>query len=65
MGKREQYEPHEILTEQMAENLYIQFNTHLLSNYYVLGSLLCLVKLVNFFKVEEGEDILYGSVWQK
>lgn len=47
MGKTEQYEPRKILTEQMTENLYIQFNTHLLSNYYVLGSLLCLVKLVN------------------
>lgn len=28
--------PHEILAEQMVENLYIQFDTHLLTNYYVL-----------------------------
>lgn len=53
MGKKEQYEPHEILAEQMVANLYIQFNTNLSSNYYVLcitmylGSLLGLVKLVN------------------
>lgn len=31
----------------MAENLNIQFNKHSLSNYYVLVSLLHLVKLAN------------------
>lgn len=36
MGKKEQYEPHEILAEQMVENLYIQFNINLSSNCYVL-----------------------------
>ena len=36
MGKKEQYEPHEILAEQMVENLCIQVNINLSSNGYVL-----------------------------